>query len=455
MILKNLKKPDLNIHKPKISRSRIAMIVGGLLLLLIGIVLLVNYGIPDDDDDLCASVTCPDASGVCKISGTCQPVNGTCLAETNVTDGTSCGDGTAGTVCTAGVCGPEPATGGATADLCASVRCPDASGVCKIAGTCQSASGTCSAETNVTDGAVCEEDGQGNISVCLSGSCDRSRCAADYHVTSGACAPCPGGETNDEGDPISSGDTTCDSSGPPPGMCNSLLPLPDVQDARYNIQETNLELGNNFNVTVSCDAGYGPPATRPGGGQTGTGALSCPSNNTNYMVYGCQGCAADYHVVSDACAPCPGLETNDAGDTISSGDTTCDQPPVPEWIIGLDGETCTNACIRSNKTCSQDDWATADVYNNIPAGMTTGLCQRASPFQYISDANQPAVISGNNPITPYRIDHGFGVNPVDCVERLVSDGASPNCDADPGWDRAVETWLDFDSMSRQRFCKCV
>jgi hypothetical protein len=84
MILKNLKKPDLNIHKPKISRSLIAMIVGGLLLLLIGIVLLVNYGIPDDDDDddddddLCASVTCPDASGVCKIPGTCQPVNGIC-----------------------------------------------------------------------------------------------------------------------------------------------------------------------------------------------------------------------------------------------------------------------------------------------------------------------------------------------------------------------------------------
>ena len=224
MILKNLKKPDLNIHKPKISRSLIAMIVGGLLLLLIGIVLLVNYGIPDDDDDLCASVTCPDASGVCKIPGTCQPVNGICLAETNVTDGTSCGDGTAGTVCTAGFCGPSPATGGTTGgttgDLCASVTCPAASGVCKIAGTCQSASGTCSAETNVSDGVVCEEDGQGNISACLSGSCDRVACAADYHVTSGACAPCPGGETNDEGDLISTRETACDSSAVADGAVN-------------------------------------------------------------------------------------------------------------------------------------------------------------------------------------------------------------------------------------------
>lgn len=377
MVRLNFKRPDLNIHKPKMSKTMKVVLAMMGLLLLIGLALWAagkfdgifdgifdddDDGIfDDDDDDPCANVTC-EASGVCKVAGTCQPVSGTCPAETNVTDGTLCGDAVSGTVCTAGVCGAPPATDGTT-----------------------------------TDGTV-------------------------------------------------TGGTAAD-------MCNSILPLPTVQAARYNIQENNLELGNNFNVTVSCNAGYGPPAIGPAGVQAGTGALPCSGNNTNYSVYGCQACAADYHVDGDACVPCLGGETNDAGDTIATGDSSCDQPPMPEWIIGQNGETCTDACIRSNKTCSPDDWATRDVYNNMPNQMTTGLCQMTQPSQYVSDANMPTVISGNNPITPYRFDYGDG-NPAACVTRSVTDGASPNCDGDPGF-TTTEPWWDSAGATRQRFCKCV
>jgi hypothetical protein len=127
-------------------------------------------------------------------------------------------------------------------------------------------------------------------------------------------------------------------------------------------------------------------------------------------------------------------------------------------MIGLNGEACTDACIRSNKTCSQDDWATADVYNNMPAGMTTGLCQRAPPFQYISDANQPAVISGNNPITPYRIDHGVVIPPV-ALSEVLRTGLPPTATrtlAGIGWQRTGMTTTtcpdsDFVNASKSFF----
>ena len=55
--------------------------------------------------DACADVTCEAASDDCHIQGTCA--GGSCSAETNVEDGTSCDDGnaaTTGDVCSSGVC---------------------------------------------------------------------------------------------------------------------------------------------------------------------------------------------------------------------------------------------------------------------------------------------------------------------------------------------------------------
>jgi len=56
--------------------------------------------------------SCQDATSDCKIAGTRQD-DDNCSSETDKTDNTPCDDnnaGTTGTVCTAGVCGPPPAT---------------------------------------------------------------------------------------------------------------------------------------------------------------------------------------------------------------------------------------------------------------------------------------------------------------------------------------------------------
>ena len=100
----DLDTPDLN--KSKMGNNLKVLLAIVVLLGIIGLVLLATGAF--DDDDLCASVTCPDASGVCKVAGSCQPVSGTCSTETNVSNGTLCDDNdpaTTGTVCTAGVCG--------------------------------------------------------------------------------------------------------------------------------------------------------------------------------------------------------------------------------------------------------------------------------------------------------------------------------------------------------------
>ena len=90
-----------------------------------------EWGAGGGGSDPCQGVVCPEATGQCKVAGTCQPSNGQCAAETTATDGTSCDDGDADTnsdVCAAGVCAgvasPPPAPpsggggGGATTDGC-------------------------------------------------------------------------------------------------------------------------------------------------------------------------------------------------------------------------------------------------------------------------------------------------------------------------------------------------
>ena len=62
------------------------------------------------ETDPCAGVTCTAASGVCKVIGTCT--DGSCSAETNADDGTTCDDGdanTASSTCQSGVCVAETA----------------------------------------------------------------------------------------------------------------------------------------------------------------------------------------------------------------------------------------------------------------------------------------------------------------------------------------------------------
>ncbi len=93
--------------------------------------------------------TCPSPTGTCKVAGTCNTLSGACGAETDAPNGATCSDGNACTqndVCASGACVPG-----------AAVTCPAPSGTCKVAGTCDSTTGSCGAETNKADGALCND----------------------------------------------------------------------------------------------------------------------------------------------------------------------------------------------------------------------------------------------------------------------------------------------------------
>jgi hypothetical protein len=96
--------------------------------------------------DLCAGVTCPPATDLCHIAGTCNAVTGVCGAETLK----PC---PAGDACdlTTGNC--------VAANRCAGVICQPATDLCHVAGTCDPATGVCSAQTAKT----CPEGQQCNV----------------------------------------------------------------------------------------------------------------------------------------------------------------------------------------------------------------------------------------------------------------------------------------------------
>jgi hypothetical protein len=166
--------------------------------------------------DACARVTCPAASDLCHVAGTCS--GGVCGAQTaktcpsgqscNPTNGQCSADACAGVTCPAasdlchvagtcsgGVCGAQtaktcpsgqscdPANGQCSADACAGVTCPAASDLCHVAGTCSG--GVCGAQTakSCEGGMTCDvSDGQCRVA--------------------GACAgvTCPTGQSCDPGD---------------------------------------------------------------------------------------------------------------------------------------------------------------------------------------------------------------------------------------------------------------
>lgn len=130
--------------------------------------------------DLCAGVTCT-ASDVCHVAGTCDPATGTCGPETPVT-------------CPAGeVC--DPANGQCTADLCVNVTCPPASDLCHVAGTCNPMTGVCSNETPVVcqAGQTCDLSSGQCVANCVLNPCppasDVCHVAGTCDVGTGECSP--------------------------------------------------------------------------------------------------------------------------------------------------------------------------------------------------------------------------------------------------------------------------
>jgi hypothetical protein len=132
--------------------------------------------------DRCAGVTCT-ALDACHAVGVCDPATGLC-SQPFVPDGTSCDDKnacTTGDVCTAGSCAGTP------------VVCT-ARDACHVAGTCDPATGACSAPF-APDGTTCTPTATcaiGNTctagvcgTVCASGACGATLGAFSGSATSG------------------------------------------------------------------------------------------------------------------------------------------------------------------------------------------------------------------------------------------------------------------------------
>src|SRR5437879_10328619 len=126
-------------------------------------------------------------SDPCHETGACTPATGVCSAPTNKTNGTACDDGNACTqtdTCQNGSCV------GATPVVCPADQCHDP-------GTCNTATGVCSAPTNKTNGTACD-DGSActQTDTCAAGACVGANpvvcTAADQCHAVGACNPATG-----------------------------------------------------------------------------------------------------------------------------------------------------------------------------------------------------------------------------------------------------------------------
>ena len=142
---------------------------------------------------------CPPSSDPCVDSGVCDPTTGMCNPRR--LDGTSCGDANActlATTCQAGVCTP-----GMT------VTCP-APAICKLAGACNPATGTCE-YADAAEGTACND-----MNLCTAGeSCRAGACVTTPAMTCGAESACKNAGSCDPGTGVCAqtnkpDDTACD-----------------------------------------------------------------------------------------------------------------------------------------------------------------------------------------------------------------------------------------------------
>src|SRR5437870_4813001 len=122
----------------------------------------------------------------CHDPGTCNPATGVCSAPTNKTNGTACNDGNACTQtdsCQNGSCV------GANPMVCTADQCHDP-------GTCNPATGVCSAPTNKTNGTACNDGNPctqtATFQPCTSLVPSPVVCTADQCHDPGTCNPATG-----------------------------------------------------------------------------------------------------------------------------------------------------------------------------------------------------------------------------------------------------------------------
>ncbi|SET10493.1 hypothetical protein SAMN05443572_1011116 [Myxococcus fulvus] len=278
------------------------------------------------DGFVAAGVECRPAARVCDAVEVCGGDSAECPEDVLEVDGTSCDDASACTredSCQSGVCmGSDPVV--CTVD--------DA---CQVPGTCDAATGTCSAPMNVPDGTACD-DGNActQVDACLGG-----RCAGAEPWVCSAPNPCmkPG---------------TCDAA---TGQCSPPMPVDDgtaCDDGNACTQVDSCQAGactgaspvvctagDSCHVAGTCDAATGqcsPPVPVVDG-------TACDDGNACTQVDTCQTgvCAGANPVVCSSGDACLAAGTCD----VATGRCS---PPMPV----VDGTACDdgNACTRSD-TC--------------------------------------------------------------------------------------------------------
>ncbi len=260
----------------------------------------------------CASVTC-SASDQCHDVGICDPQTGACNDPAKA-NGSSCNDGDACTqtdTCTSGACG------GGNPVVCA------ASDQCHDAGTCDSASGTCS-NPNKTNGTSCTDgDACTDADTCQSGTCSAGAgCNGNATCGSDGCSCKPGYEGNG---------FTCQAV----DFCGLNLDNCDANATCTNVPGS---------YTCACDAGYhgdGASCCADGDADTICGSVdTCPTvGNTDQLD-------TDGDGQGDGCeclgVTCTALDECHEAGTCQTTDGACTNPnKADETVCGTD--SCTDS----------------------------------------------------------------------------------------------------------------
>ena len=289
--------------------------------------------------DLCDGVVCDDTGNECTVA-MCNTETGVCDVM-NAPDGTECNDGAG--ACSAGVCVDN--------DLCNGVDCSSAN-QCVMDGTCDPANGQCipggnqPADTDCTDGGVC--DGQGNCVACN----DPSQCNGGDACNAPTCVDNACGTA-----PVMDG-TDCDFMGAP-GVCNAgtCIAAPEC------VTDGDCDDGNACTINSCID---GACISNPDDGASCDAAGDPGLCNGGACIGLCDGvdCTSTSQCVGDG--------------TCNVQNGQCDPgSPLPEGTACTEngGSTCDGAgnCVAAAMDCGTTS-------GTVQLGCTNGVTSAQSPF---------------------------------------------------------------------------
>jgi len=153
-------------------------------------------------------------------------------------------------------------------------------------------------------------------------------CPADYHVSDGACEPCPMGTFRSSGDPMGGSDTFCEPTG---GLCNINEYVLDGEclscpgGTRRDAGDISL-LGNTFCEPIVCDTNHyviNNTCSECDSGYFRNGRDLANGDDTFCEPDGGR-CLENYRVINNQCEPCPFGYFNDIRDPQNGEDTFCE-----------------------------------------------------------------------------------------------------------------------------------